>query len=138
MEAISQSKYVRISPRKLKLLVDTVKKVPLTRLSDTLSFMPQSGADILQKTLLSALANAKNKQMGGAEGLSVKSIEVLPAPAMKRFRAVSRGMAHSYKKRMSHVRIVLTEKVAKESVISKKLQVEKQEKIEVKNPESKK
>ena len=70
--------------------------------------MPKAAAQPMSKVLRSALANAKEKQVK-SEALTMKTIEVMGGPVMKRFRAVSRGSAHSYKKRMTHIRVVLTD-----------------------------
>ena len=60
------------------------------------------------KTVSSAIANAKQKGIEET-GLRFKTIEIMGGPAIKRFNAVSRGQAHAYKKRMTHIRIILTD-----------------------------
>lgn len=55
-----------------------------------------------------AIANATQKQVK-PEDLRFKAVEIMEGPARKRWHAVSRGMAHSYKKRMTHVRVILTD-----------------------------
>ncbi len=108
MEYQATSKYLRTGPRKLRLLVDGLKKLtPLVALGQ-LSALPQAASKELANVISSALANAKEKQ-AKEELLTFKSIDVMGAGAMKRFRAVSRGQAHTYKKRMSHVRVILTD-----------------------------
>jgi large subunit ribosomal protein L22 len=72
----------------------------------------QAGASPLAKAIASALANATQKQADGG-ALKFKTIEIMGGPAMKRFRAVSRGQAHSYKKRMTHIRVILTDEGGK-------------------------
>ena len=66
-----------------------------------LSMINQTGAAILTQVIMSAVANL------GDKNAIVKSVDVSSGPVMKRFRAVSRGMAHSYKKKMSHVTVTL-------------------------------
>lgn len=107
MEVSATAKYIRVSPRKMELLAKSIKSMAPKQATQVLRLMNQSGALPLGKVILSALANAKNSNLAEDE-LGFKKIEVLPGSAMKRFRAVSRGMAHSYKKRMSHVKVVLT------------------------------
>jgi len=108
MEFSATSKYVRVSTRKVRLVADSIRKMKPDVALSYLAALPQSGADPLLKALASAIANAKEKQVK-ADGLLFKTIEVMGGPVMKRFRAVSRGNAHSYKKRMTHIRVVLTD-----------------------------
>jgi len=88
----------------------------------TLGFMNKSGAKELQKVIASALANAKNSGVEKQGEFFIKEIQVLPGSAMKRFRAVSRGMAHTYKKRMSHIKVILTEKPRENQNVKIKVQ----------------
>lgn len=108
MEYQAITKYVRMSPRKLRLVVDAIKSLsPLAALV-YLHDIPRLAAVPLAKVIASALANAKEKN-ADAKRLRFKVIEVNVGPVMKRMRAVSRGQGHGYKKRMTHVRVVLTE-----------------------------
>ena len=114
MEYQATSKYIRTTTRKLRLIADLIRKMSPSEALVQLDHMPKLGAEPMAKALASAIANASQKQAKG-EDLRFKLIEVMGGPVMKRFHAVSRGQAHSYKKRMTHVRIVLTdESVAKE------------------------
>ena len=119
MEYRSITKYLRVSPRKVRLVADSVKKLtPIAALTQ-LSAMPKNAADDLAKAIQSALANAKQK--GIDEGaLIFKTIEVGEGPVMKRWRAIRSGSAHGYKKRMSHIRVVLTDEGKQEKEASKK------------------
>lgn len=110
MDIQATAKYVRVSPRKLMLVADSVRQLSAKQAVATLMFINKSGARELRGVILSALANAKTKNVAGADELIFKTLSVYPGSAMKRFRAVSRGMAHEYKKRMSHIKVVLTEK----------------------------
>ena len=114
MEAVATSKYIRVSPRKLTLLVKSLKSLTPSAAAATLEFIHKSGAEPLRETILAAIANAKNRNVGSIDQLVFKSIEVQPGSGMRRFRAVSRGMAHEYKKRMSHIKVVLAEKPIQE------------------------
>ncbi len=119
MDIQSNSHYIRVSPRKLGLLVTGIKKMSPLQAVETLTYLNKSGAAPLRKAITSALSNAQNRNLGNPEALQFKHISILPGSAMKRFRPVSRGMAHSYKKRMSHIKIVLT---TKEKIIEKEIQ----------------
>lgn len=77
---------------------------------EILGHEPKSAAAPLKILIASAIANAKQKQ-AAVDSLRFKLIEVMGGPGLKRFHAVSRGMAHSYKKRMTHIRVVLTDEV---------------------------
>ncbi|MBI4058390.1 50S ribosomal protein L22 [Candidatus Gottesmanbacteria bacterium] len=112
MEIKAVSKYIRVSPRKLKLIAQSIRSLKPQKATEVLAFMPKSGALEFRKVILSALANAKS-QNATINDLNIASIEVLTGPAMKRFRAVSRGMAHAYKKRMSHIQVVLSDVLAR-------------------------
>jgi len=109
MEYQATSKYIRTSTRKIRLIADAIRDMDVDRALAALRLMPKAAAEPVFKTLKSVLANAK-KTESDAHTLTIKHIEVMGGPAMKRFLAVSRGMAHSYKKRMTHLRIIVAEK----------------------------
>ncbi len=112
MDYQSTEKYIRVSTRKVRLVADSVRPMrPMDALAKLVT-TAQSGAAPLAKAIASALANASQKQADSAV-LTFKTIEVMGGPAMKRFRAVSRGQAHSYKKRMTHIRVILTDEGGK-------------------------
>lgn len=108
MEYQATAKYLHTSTRKLRLVADSIRKLTPVQALTALESMPKHAARPLLKVVVSALANAKARG-ADAETLRFKTIEVMGGPAMKRWHAVSRGMTHSYKKRMTHVRIVLTD-----------------------------
>lgn len=109
MEYQATAKYIRISTRKVRLVADAIRGLSADRAITILSATPKNAATPLLKLILSAVANAK-KTAETANTLLVKELIVMGGPSMKRFRAVSRGMAHTYKKRMTHARIVLSDK----------------------------
>ena len=76
----------------------------------SLSITNKRGAISLNKTLKSAIANAKNKNKLNEKDLKIKTIDVLEAPSYKRFHPSTRGRQHPYKRRGSHIRIVLETK----------------------------
>jgi large subunit ribosomal protein L22 len=108
MEYQATSKYIRTTTRKLRLIADLIREMSPSEALIQLDHMPKLGAEPMGKALASAIANASQKKAAG-ESLRFKTIEVMGGPVMKRFHAVSRGQAHSYKKRMTHVRIILTD-----------------------------
>lgn len=109
MEYQATGKYIRTSNRKLLPIAREIKKLSPASALMHLSALPKRAADPLREVLASAVANAKNKQVK-VEDLQIKHIDILKGPAMKRWRAVSRGQAHAYKKHMAHIHVVLTEK----------------------------
>lgn len=110
MEATTIQKFMHTSPRKLRLVADMVRKMPPSRALEALSITRKDAALDLLKSISSALANAKQKGIA-AEVVTFKSIEINEGPKMKRFRASTRGRAKPYVKKMSHIKIVLTDEV---------------------------
>ena len=108
MEYQATAKYLKISPRKVRLLADALRGMKADIAMGKLHAMHQHAAKPLTSVLGSALANAKEKR-ASQDALRLKTIEVMEGPVMKRWHAASRGMAHPYKKRMTHIRVVLTE-----------------------------
>lgn len=102
------TKYVRVSTRKVRLVADAVRRLSPVAALAALIHTPKAAAIPLTKTIASAIANAKQK--GAAEDtLRFETIEIMGGPAMKRWHAVSKGQAHAFKKRMTHIRVVLTD-----------------------------
>ncbi len=112
MQITAFSKSVQVAPRKMRLVADVIRKQELDNALSTLSILKKRGADILEKTLRSALANATNRDLQ-KNNLFIKSIDVSEGPAYKRFHPSTRGRVHPYKKRTSHIRIILEEKISK-------------------------
>jgi large subunit ribosomal protein L22 len=124
MESQATQKFIRMSPRKLRLVADMVRKMDVQEALDTLPFVAKRAALPISKVIRSAAANAEAK---GAQinSLTIKSIEVSEGPMLKRFRAVSRGQAHGFVKKMSHIKVVVdvkaeAKKVKKEKSTEKK------------------
>lgn len=106
MEYQATTKYVRVSTRKVRLVADSIRRLTPTAALRALTHTPKAAAEPIVKTISSAMANAKQKGVDAA-ALVFKTIEIMGGPSMKRFNAVSRGQAHSYKKRMTHIRVIL-------------------------------
>lgn len=115
MEYTATTKYMRISPRKMKLFARAVRGMKSDTLMASLQTQVGHAAKLFATTLASVIANAKQKK-GEGEALWVKTVEVMEGPVMKRWHAVSRGTAHAYKKRMTHIKIVLSDEVKKKTV----------------------
>ena len=105
---------VRVAPRKVRLVADAIRKLSLDEALRTLSVLKNRGGVPLEKTIKSAIANAINNNNVKQEALAIKSIDVFEAPAYKRYHMSTRGRTHPYKRRGSHVKIVLETKSAGE------------------------
>lgn len=104
----SELKFAKISPRKIRLLANSVKKMRINDALNALTFSDKKGAVLIKSVLESAIANAKNNFKINKEDLIFKTIDIFGGPSYKRWRAVARGSAHEYKKRTSHIKITLT------------------------------
>ena len=109
MEYKTEIKYVRMSPRKMREVADMIRRLSLTDALVSLKHTNKKAAGILQKALKSAIKDAENNHKSSIGTLYLKSIEVNGGPTFKRWRPVSRGMAHPYLKRTSHIKIILTD-----------------------------
>lgn len=113
MEVHAVSKSVRISTRKIRLIADAVRKLPIDDALAMLEILNKRAALPLAKTLKSALSNALHNAKLEKDQLVIGSIEVTEGPFLKRFHPSTRGRIHPYKKRSSHIRITLREKEQK-------------------------
>jgi large subunit ribosomal protein L22 len=109
MEVKAVARYMRISPQKVRMLASAIKGKPVEKALDTLKFMPQKGANIVEKVLRSAVANADQQPDIDIDSLVVGNLLVDCGPTLKRFRARARGRGTRILKRTSHVTVVLTE-----------------------------
>ncbi len=110
MEARAIAKYIRVSPRKARLVMDLVRGKDVGTAIGILRNTPNKAARIIEKVLNSAVANAENNHDMVAEDLYVAKGFVDEGPTLKRFRARSMGMATRIRKRTSHVTIVVSER----------------------------
>ena len=111
MEVRAIAKSQRISPRKLRLVAEAVKHMSVDDAYKVLEVTQKRAAGIMQKTLKSAVANAVTNADLDKNNLVIASVMVNESPAFKRFRPSTRGRTHPYKKRGSHLTVVLREKV---------------------------
>jgi len=111
MEVKSTYKYARISPKKARDVARAIQGMPVSEALDVLAYTPRKAAQIVSKTLKSAVANAENNFELDAEELTVKEATVGDGPTFKRFKPRARGSAGAIRKRTSHVFIVLTDEV---------------------------
>ena len=109
MEVRAVTKYVRISPNKVRKLVDSVKGKPVEKALDNLKFMPLKAAKIVEKTMRSAVANADQHPDIDVDNLVVRNVIADQGPTLKRFRARARGRGTRILKRTSHITVILAE-----------------------------
>jgi len=109
MEVKATQKYLITSPKKLREVADIAKKLNPSRALEVLPFIGKRASTPLSKVIRSAIASAKAKGINEAD-LIFKEIQIGEGPRLKRWMAGAHGRAKPYKKRMSHIRIVLTTK----------------------------
>jgi large subunit ribosomal protein L22 len=109
MEARAITKFIRLSPRKVRLVVDQIRGTGVEEALNILKFTPKRSALIVSKTLRTAVANAENTQSVDVDQLYVKQAQVDEAGMWKRFTPRAQGRATRIRKRLSHVTIVLDE-----------------------------
>ena len=107
MESTAELKFIKVSPRKMRLLVDAIKPLSPAVALENLEIINKSASTILIDIIKSAIANAVNNNKLDESKLKFKSIDVSEGMRIKRIRPVSRGVAHGYKHRTTHVRVVL-------------------------------
>ena len=100
----------RVSTRKVRLVADSIRNMSAADALLALQMAKKHGSYPLMKTLKSAIANAVNNNKMTADNLVIARLEVNEGPFLKRFHASTRGRIHGYKKRSSHITIVLKEK----------------------------
>ncbi len=111
MEVKAVAKYIRISPRKVRILVDGIKGKPVEKGLDTVRFMPQKAAGILEKLIRSAVANADQDPSIDVDSLIIRNVIVDGGPTLKRFKARARGRGTRILKRTSHITVILAEEI---------------------------
>ena len=130
--AKAEVKYVRISPRKVKIVIDLIRNKPVGEALAILKHTPKAASEVVEKLLLSAMANAENNHGMDVEKLYVAEIYSNAGPMLKRIRARAQGRAFRILKRTSHTTIILKEIGAKDEVEVKKVEEKKPEVKEVK------
>ena len=109
MEVKAVAKYIRISPQKVRLIIDVVKGKQVEAGLDMLKFMPQKAASIIEKVIRSAVANADQYPDIDVDSLVIRNIIADQGPTLKRFRARARGRGTRILKRTTHITVILSE-----------------------------
>ncbi|MCD2255329.1 50S ribosomal protein L22 [Agrilactobacillus fermenti] len=108
--ATATAKTVRIAPRKVRLVVDTIRGRSVAEALAILQFTPRGASPVVAKVLKSAIANAEHNYDLDAENLFVSEAFVNEGPTLKRFRPRAKGSASPINKRTSHITVVVSEK----------------------------
>ena len=109
-EASATLKYARISSRKIAIVANLIRGKNVDEALAILQFTPKAGAEIVEKLLLSAIANAENNHEMDVEKLYVAEIFANQGPTLKRVMPRAQGRAFRIRKRTSHITVVLKEK----------------------------
>ena len=110
MEARAHLRYVRISPRKVKIVCDLIRGKSIPQATAILLTTPKAASEPLMKLLKSAVANAENNHNMDPEKLIVSEVFANPGPIIKRIMPRAQGRAYRINKRTSHVTIAVAEK----------------------------
>jgi len=110
MEVKARLRFVRVGPRKARLVADMIRGKGSEEALNVLTFTKKAVAKILIKLLKSAIANATQKKNIDVDRLYIKKITVDQGPTMKRFQPRALGRATTIRKRTSHINIILDEK----------------------------
>ncbi len=110
MDVRATSKYIRMTPRKVRLVVDTIRGKPVNEALDILRFLGRSAADPVAKAVKSAVANAEQNNHLSAEDLYIAEIYTNKGPTAKRWQPAARGRANPILKRSSHITVVVRER----------------------------
>lgn len=108
MEAKAVEKYIRMSPRKIKYVVDMIKLRSIEDAVDILSLTPKKAAAIVKKAIQSAVSNATENHKMKEDDLFISKILVNEGPTLKRLRPRARGRANRIRKRTSHLSVYVS------------------------------
>jgi len=110
MEVQAKAKWVRTSPRKVRLVAQTLRNLPVSEALVACSFMPKAAARDVAKVIRSAQANAENNFNLVKDDLVIKDIRVEPGPMLKRGQPRAMGRLYSIFKRTSHITAVVEDR----------------------------
>lgn len=110
MEAKAIARHIRITPRKMRIVINLIRGKSVGEAFAILRNVPKIGSEVIEKVLKSAVANAEHNFDMNADNLYVAETYVDQGPTLKRIHPRSRGQAFKILKRSSHVTIVVKEK----------------------------
>ena len=109
METRAIARFVRISPQKIRLVIDQVRGKKVEEALNMLAFAPQKGAGILKKVIHSAVANAQENSGMDVDSLYISRAYADEGPTIKRWMPRALGRATRIRKRTSHITVVVDE-----------------------------
>ena len=109
MEATAKVTFVRIAPRKVKIVLDLIRNQPAEKAMAILKYTPKAACEVVAKLLKSAMANAETNHNMDVSRLYVAECSVCQGPTLKRIRPRSKGRAYRINKKTSHINLVLKE-----------------------------
>lgn len=110
MESSAKLTFVRLSPRKTRLVVDMIRGKEVGNALNILKFSPQPSAMLISKLIKSAVANAEQKGVNDIDSMFVKTVYVNEGSRLKRFLPRAMGRASKIRKPTSHIHVILAEK----------------------------
>ena len=110
MEVNATAKYIRIAPRKLRIVMNLIRGKKVSEAFAILKFTPKVGSEVVEKVLRSAVANAEHNNDMNVDNLYVSTCYVDRGPTLKRIHPRSRGQAFKILKHYSHVTVCVSEK----------------------------
>jgi large subunit ribosomal protein L22 len=110
VNARAVAKFVRIAPRKARIVIDLIRGKDVGEAFAILKYTPKIGSEIVEKVLKSAVANAENNFDMNVDRLYISSAYVDQGPTMKRIHPRSRGQAFKILKRTSHITVIVEER----------------------------
>lgn len=137
MKITAKLNYLRIAPRKVRLLADLIRGKKVSQARAILDFSLKKGARPLKKLLESGVANAKNNFQLAEEDLWLSEIKVDEGPKLKRWRARARGRAAEIQKKTSHLTLVLSGEKKKARVKKPKEKLAEKEEIKKRKAKAK-
>jgi len=112
MEARAMARYVRVTPRKARRVVDMIRGMPAEEAQAVLAFAPQAASGPVGKVLASAIANAGQAEHVDAGSLVISRAWVDEGPTLKRFRPRAQGRGYRINKRTSHITVIVSDSQA--------------------------
>lgn len=111
-EVIATAKNIRQSPRKVRVVTNAVKNLPMNQVLAQLTISPKKAARPIKKVILSAVANARENFKLNQDELKIKELQVGPARTLRRIEPRAKGRADVRRRRSCHIRVILEEKAS--------------------------
>lgn len=110
MEVTARARFIRVSPRKTRLVADNIRNQPVEEALNILRYTEKKPAKALYKVLYSALSNAESSSSLDVENLYVKRVCIDEGPTWKRIKPRAMGRATRIRKRTSHITVIVDER----------------------------